>query len=77
MDPICVSVLGLTDRKLPIDQCMSIKIQGLCVGSGGINVGAIQHGILLLMRNDVAMDKERYKIYIDEESIPFVSQTRI
>ena len=35
------------------------------------------HGILLTMRNDVAIDKERYKMYRDEVLISFVSQKSI
>ena len=69
--------MGLTDRELPIDQCISIKSQGLCVGGGGINDGAIQNGTLLLMRNDIVIDKERHKIHRDEVLIPFVLQIRI
>lgn len=33
--PIFLSVLGLTDRKLPMAQCIFIKIRGLCIGGGG------------------------------------------
>ena len=31
MAPIFISVLGLNDRELPNDDCISMKIEGLCV----------------------------------------------
>ena len=35
MAPIFISVLGLTERELPKDTIVLIKIKGLCVGGGG------------------------------------------
>ena len=35
MAPMFTSVLGLNDRELPNDDCISMKIEGLCVGGSG------------------------------------------
>ena len=75
MAPMFVSVLGLTEREMPEDQCITLKIQGLCVG-GCVNVGDKQHGWLVFMRNDISSDKIRYHIYRDEVFLPFVRNTR-
>ena len=62
MAPIFITVLGLNDRELPNDQCVSLKIKGLCVGGGGIIMGLTQSELLMLMHGDKGLDKERYKI---------------
>ena len=38
--PIFISILGLTERKLPQDPCISLKIKGLRFNGGGVNVGS-------------------------------------
>ena len=76
MAPIFISVLGLNERELPQDQCVALKIKGLSVGGGGVTVGAKQNGILLFMRGDKGMDKNRYQIYRDEVLIPFIRESR-
>ena len=40
MAPIFISVLGITERDLTREPIFQIKIKGLCVGGGGVNVGA-------------------------------------
>ena len=40
MATIFISVIGLTERDLPKDPILLIKIKGLCVGGGGVNVRA-------------------------------------
>ena len=59
MAPIFVSVLGLNEREMPEDQCISLKIPGLCVGGGGVAVGNEQTGLLMFMKGDSGMEKER------------------
>ena len=76
MAPIFISVLGLNEKELPQDQCVSLKINGLCVGGGGVTVGETRHGTLLFTRGDKDMDKNRYQIYRDEVLLPFIRTTR-
>ena len=77
MAPIFITVLGLNDRELPKDQCVSLQIPGLCVGGGGVTVGSKGFGILMFMRGEKGIDKYRYEIYRDEVLIPFIKQSRM
>ena len=76
MDPIFISVLGLTERELQKGPIVTIKIKFLCVGGGGVNVGAQQCSIIIFMCVENAMDRKRYQIYRDKILIPFIAQTR-
>ena len=75
MAPIFILVLGLNERELPQDQCVALEIKGVCVGGGGVTMGAKQNDILLFMRGDKGMDKNRYQIYRDEVLIPFIRES--
>ena len=75
-DPLYISILGLTERELPQDSCISLKIKDICVGRGGVTIGSSQKGMILLMRGDVGYNKIRYKIYRDQVFLPFVAKTR-
>ena len=50
--PIFVTVLGLTERELPYHQCITVVIEGLCIGGGGITVSNKQKRWLGLMRGE-------------------------
>ena len=77
MAPIFISVLGLNERELPEDHCVSIEIPGLCVGGGGVTVGNKECGILMFMRGESGIDKERYRIYRDDVLLPFIEKSII
>ena len=74
--PIFISILGLTERELPQDLCISLKIKGLCVDGGGLTAESSQEGMILLIRGDVDYDKVRYTIYRDQFFLPFVAKTK-
>ena len=76
MAPIFVSVLGLNERELPQDHIVSLEIEGLCVGGGGVTLGNKQKGYVIFMRGEKGMDKKRYEMYRDNIFLPFVSQSR-
>ena len=76
VNPIFISVIGLTEREFPKEPIVLIKIKGLCVGGGGVNVGAQQYGIIIFICGENAMDKKIYQIYRDEILIPFIAQIR-
>ena len=40
MTLISISVLGITERELPMEPIVLIKSKGLCVVGRGVNVGA-------------------------------------
>ena len=75
--PIFVLIVGLAPKEMPSSQCISVKIEGICIGGDGINVGAEQQGIILCMRDDVdRRNIRRYKIYRDEISLAFIKRSR-
>ena len=59
MAPIFISVLGLTERELPEDERIALKIEGLSVRGKGVTVGTKQCGILLLMRGQKGSNKKK------------------
>ena len=72
--PILIMVLWLNERELLKDQCLSIKIEGLCVNEGGVRVGSKQKGILMFMQGYKKIDKERYRIYRYKVLLPFIKK---
>ena len=79
--PLFVSITGLSERELPSSPCIILKIEGLCIGGGGVNVGCKDTGYIFLMRstggkNDESVDKQRYKYYRDNVLLPFIKKSR-
>ena len=66
MATIFISVLGITESEIPKEPIVLIKTKALCVGGGGLNMGAQQSGIIIFMHGENAMDKKRYQIYREE-----------
>ena len=52
MATIFILVLGINARDIPKDTIFLIKIKGIYVGGGGVNVGAQQYGIIIFMRGE-------------------------
>ena len=71
MTPIFISILGLMEKELPEDERITLKIEGLSVGCGGVTVATKQCGILLLVRGQKGLDKIRYNYYYDNILLPF------
>ena len=42
--PIFVTVLSFAEKDLSNHQCLSMRIEGLCIGGGGVMVGNKQVG---------------------------------
>ena len=76
MATILINVLGLNERELPKGQCVSLKIPGLCVGGGVVTVGSKGFTILMFIHGEQGIDKDRYEVYRDEISVPFIQQSR-
>ena len=74
--PLFITVTGLSERELPMNDCVKITIPGLCVGGGGVTLGNNVAGIIVFMRGGPGMEVARYKIYRDNILIPFIKQTR-
>ena len=77
MAPIFISILGLTEKEMPEDKQIAMKIEGLSIGGGGVTVGTKQCGFLLLMRGQKDSNKIRYNYYCDNIFLPFVQQSGI
>ena len=77
MAPFFITVCGLSEREMPNDKFIKMKIKGLTVGGTGITVGTQKYGWLIFMRGEGGIDKVRYSIYRDKVFIPFVKDTRI
>ena len=74
--------MGLTERELPQDQCVSMNIPWLCVGEeegggggGGVTFENKGNDILMCMRGDKGTDTCRYQVYRNELLLPFIRET--
>ena len=74
--PIFITVLGLSERELPMHDCVAIDVEGLCIGGGGATVGNKLKGWLVFMRGQKGMDIERYKMHRDNVFLHFTQKTR-
>ena len=59
MDPKFISVLGLREIDPPKELIFLIKITVIYVGGGGVNAGAQQYGIIIFIRGENTIDKNR------------------
>ena len=75
MIPFFITVCGLSEREIPTDSSIILKIQGLCVDGSGVSVVPQQLGYLCLMRGYGNIYKYRYLNYRDKVFLPFVQQT--
>ena len=48
--PIFITVYVLNDRELPKDKLILVPLKGLCIGGGGLNMGATTKGYVLFMK---------------------------
>jgi len=75
--PLVCTVAGLTEREMPNgDEFIHVKIPGLCVGGGGVNINNKEFGHLLLMRDTVGAAEKKFKWYHDEVLIPGIKAQR-
>jgi hypothetical protein len=55
------TVSGLTEREMPMgEEFIHIRVPGLCIGGGGVNINNQEVGHLLFMRNIDGAEKKRY-----------------
>lgn len=72
-----ITVMELSERELPRDTSVRIKIDGLCVGGGGITLGNNDSGTVMFIRGKKGANVERYRIYQDKVLIPFVKKSHM
>jgi hypothetical protein len=72
--PLVCTVTGLTEREMPTgEKFLHVKVPGLCIGSGGVNVNNQEVGHLLFMRNTEGAKKKRFKWYQQEILMPGIT----
>jgi len=65
--PLVCTVIGLTEREMPTgEEFIHVKVPGLCIGGGGVNINNQEVGHLLFMRNTECAEKKRFKWYQQE-----------
>lgn len=80
--PVFVSICGLNERELPVQDCPSgvliLDIAGLCIGGAGINAGSTLKGTIIFVRNDQdkETDKVRFRAYRERVFLPFIEEIR-
>ncbi len=68
--PLVCILTGLTKRKMPTGkEFIHVKVPGLCIGGGGVNINNQEVGHLLFMRNTKGAKKKRFLWY--QQNIPF------
>ena len=61
------TVSGLSEREKPTgEEFIHVKVPGLCIGGGGVNVNSQEEGHLLFMRNTEGAEKKRFKWHQQE-----------
>ena len=75
--PLFMSVAGLIERELLEDVCTPMRIDGLCVGGGGVNTGLKDDGWLALMRgsseNNDSPGKQKCSIEATSQRLDYLS----
>ncbi len=65
------TITGLTEREMPTGQeFIHVKVPGLCIGGGGVNINNAVVGHVLFMRNTEEAEKKWFKWYQQEILIP-------
>jgi hypothetical protein len=72
--PLVCIVTGLTEQEMPTrEEFLHVKVPGLCIGGGGVNVNNQEVGHLLFMRNTKGAKKKRFKWYQQEILMPGIT----
>ena len=65
--PLGCTVSGLTDREMPTGkEFIQVKVPGLCIGGGGVNINNQEVGHLIFMQNTKGAEKKRFRWYQQE-----------
>ncbi len=68
-------ISGLTKYKMPSDDFLVLRVEGMCVGGYGVG-GSKEVGNVILMRNKKGMEKVRFSWVMKNVLIPFVEKLR-
>ena len=75
--PLVVTVAGLKDTEMPEKDFVHVKVPGLCVGGGGVNVNNKDVGHIVFLRNDPGAEKKKFRWYQDTILIPGINTQRL
>jgi hypothetical protein len=72
--PLVCTVTGLTEREmLTGKEFIHIKVPGLCIGGGGVNISNQEVGHLLFMRKTEGVEKIRFLWYQQNVLFPGIN----
>jgi hypothetical protein len=72
--PLVCSVTGLTKREMPTrKEFIHVKVPGLCIGGGGVNINNQEVGHLIFMRNTKQAEKKRFRWSQQEILMPGIN----
>ncbi len=75
--PLVRTINGLTEREMPTGlEFIHVKVPGLCIGGGGVNINNAEVGHVLFMQNTEGAKKKRFKWYQQEILIPGINNHR-
>ena len=74
--PMFITVTGLDESELPLDTSLLVKVKGLSIGGGGVNMENESVGYLLFMRKKENADLVRYSFYQKNVLFPFIKKCR-
>jgi hypothetical protein len=76
--PLVCTVTGLTKREMPTrKEFIVVKVPGMCIGGGGVNINNQEVGYLLFMRDTKGAEKMRFRWYQQEILIPGINNHRM
>ncbi len=72
--PLVCTVTGLTEQEMPTgEEFLHVKVPGLCIGGGGVDVNNQKVGHLVFMRNTKGAKKKRFRWYQQEILMPGIN----
>jgi hypothetical protein len=75
--PLVCTVTGLSEREmLTGKEFIHVKLPGLCIGGGGVNINNQEVGHLLFMRNTEGAEKKRFRWHQQEILMPEINNHR-
>jgi hypothetical protein len=75
--PLAVTVVGLTEKKMPGVDFVHVQIPRLCIGGGGVSVDSNQQfRHLFLMRNTEGAKKDCFRYYQEHILLPGINLQR-
>jgi hypothetical protein len=75
--PLVCTVIGLTEREMPTGKdFFHVKVPGLCIRFGGVNINNEEVDHLLFMRNNKGAEKKRFRWYQQKILLPGINDYR-